>query len=282
MRRPDRWRLYEQAVQHPEAEVAFFERAWRLRATDGGSPTPASLLCEDFCGTAEVARAWMLLGEDRRAVAIDHDPRVLKRAWRAWCAHFRRLRDAGLEPGDSLDRQADLHLLCADVMQAKIPPVHIIAALNFSILTFHQRQSLRAYLRHARRRLLPDGLLVMDLFGGPGAMMPGTVWRRVEPSDGSIEPFDYGWEQRTFDAATGRIDCRIHFRFDDGTTMRSAFRYDWRLWSPADMVEMCLAGGFRRAQIHSDLVGGQRTGRFRRTRSMPNAREFVVYIVAQR
>jgi hypothetical protein len=51
------------------------------------------------------------------------------------------------------------------------------------------------------------------------------------------------WEVRDHDATTARLDCRIHFAVsteqDQGRTVeiRDAFQYDWRLWTPRELID---------------------------------------------
>lgn len=210
----DKLTRYEQAVQHPAAEAAFLARVY----THYFSPDAFGMrLREDFAGTAALAAAWCERGEDYRALAIERDHSTF--TWAQRRVHER------LGP-----RAEDAVLIESDVMGLLGPRVDVVCALNFSAMIYHDRGGLRRYLRHARRCLDGCGVVVLDLFGGPGARSLGTQSVR---HDG----FTYHWEQRSFDPATQRIDCRIHFTFDDGAELRNAFAYDWRLWSPTEVLE---------------------------------------------
>lgn len=260
----DRWRRYRAAVLHPEAEARFYLRAWQR---SGNSHRP-ELFCEDFSGPAAVAQAWVLLDPDHQAMAIDQDEQALA-VGQAWWAALGR------------EREDDLHLVHGDVSAVRGPKVDIISATNFSTFIFHDRRQLLTYFRSARRRLLSGGLMVIDAFGGPGAVKPGTQWRAVEPDDASLPAFEYGWEQRTFNAVSNRIDCRIHFRLTDGRVIANAFRYDWRLWTLPELVEAMREAGFADARVWHDGVG-DRSGRFKPTEKMVNADAFVAYVVGRK
>jgi SAM-dependent methyltransferase len=258
--RPHNIALYEAAVQHPLAEVRFLDRAFRHDHQQ--SPL---LLREDFAGTCAVAAAWCESHPDRQAMAVEAHGPTLRRALRAH------------------QHVADLHGVEADVMEVTTPRVDIVAALNFSAFIYHQRASMLAYLKHARRCLRKPGLLVLDAFGGPGAMRVGTQSRDVEPDDPALGRFTYHWEQRRYDAATGRIDCRIHFTDPQGRPRRNAFRYDWRLWSLPELVELLDAAGFTRPEIWCDRLNpatGLSDGRFRPRRTLANREDWVAYLVA--
>ena len=69
-----RLRHYRAAVQHPQAEARFAEKAWLHHHHDprGRGELPL-LLREDFAGTASVAAMWVLSHPDRQAVAVEID-----------------------------------------------------------------------------------------------------------------------------------------------------------------------------------------------------------------
>src|SRR5690349_1691417 len=102
------FRLYEAAVQVPEHELSFFERAFK-----DAHHRDARVLREDFGGTAAVARAWVASAPDRRAFAVDHDPAPL-----AYAAS--EAERAGVD-------RARLELIEADVRVAATPPADVVA-----------------------------------------------------------------------------------------------------------------------------------------------------------
>jgi SAM-dependent methyltransferase len=251
---PHKLDLYRRAVQHPEAEVRFLLETYAQHR--GAYPT---ILREDFAGTAAVAMAWVDFADHHRAVVVESHGPTLRRA----------IRFAGDRP---------IRFVHDDVMHVRGPRADVIAALNFSVFEWHDRAALLAYLRHARRCLRDDGMLVVDLFGGPGAMRPGTQTRRIPRDEGGID-FDYLWEQRSFDHVTSRIDCRIHFRVGR-QYRRNAFRYNWRLWSPAELLDTMCDAGFADARLWCDHP--RHPGQFRPLQSLPARDDFVAYVVACR
>ncbi len=310
VRLPHKLELYQHAVQHPAAEVGFLLRAYHHYRRD--FPTT---LKEDFAGGAAVAATFVALDENHRALAVDaHGPTL------RW-AQTRARRELG-------DRAIDLHLLCADVLAVATPKVDVIAALNFSTFIYHGRASLRRYFQHARRSLATGGVVVIDAYGGPGAMAPGVQKRHVKPATANrvaegaahavsgdrratnanappnsrrrerrtsltlcaaptrlrdaVPAFDYLWEQRDYDAVTARVDCRIHFAFRDGRLLESAFRYDWRLWTLPELVELMREAGFAKAEVWCDEYDadtGQSDGQYRPLKSMPPREDWVAYVV---
>lgn len=238
---PDALELYRWAVQDPGTHVAVLGRMYeRLR---GRKPT---VLREDFAGTSAESVAWVAGGDDRSAVAVDHDP-----ATRDW-AKRRAARLLG-------ERAGRVQFVEGDVLNVAPPEVSaadVISVLNFSIFHFHHRGDLAAYFEHARRSLAAGGILVLNAFGGPGALRKTIDRRRVEPAatdEPAPPPFEYRWEQRSYDAVANRLDCRIHFVVDDGdgnaTTIENAFQYDWRAWTLPELTELILEAGFADAQV---------------------------------
>lgn len=267
----DHWHnlaLYQMAVQHPLSEAFFLARAYE----ECNDFQQASVLREDFCGSAAVSLAWVLTDPDRKAIAIDNDPDTI--------AYARRQIDD--QPDDTGQH---VHLLCKDVLDVAPPqvlPAHIIASLNFSTLIFHDDASLLGYLKRCYDNLTPGGIFVMDLFGGEGAKTVSTQTRELDMDED--ETVTYQWEQRSYDRLTQRIDCRIHFVMPDGTERRDAFVYDWRLWEVPELLAILRQAGFARREIWSDTLDadGMSDGYYQPTDSIPDRRDWVIYLIAQK
>lgn len=280
--RPHRLDFYRWAVQHPPAELGFLLRA----AQHHGLAEPLRIR-EDFAGGAELAATWVSLDPEHQALAVEVDLPT---------AQFARERHAEL----LRQREGDLFILCEDVRRRTRPRVQAVLALNFSTLIFHDRSAMLGYFRTVRRSLVRGGVFVMDLFGGPGSVAPGTQSRRVAPPpDEADEPadqpelfpaFTYQWEQRSYDVLSGRIDCRIHFELDGptdgpGEAIRDAFVYDWRLWSPPELLEMLTEVGLREPTFWCDAydeAAGVSDGRYRPMERMAPRQDWVAYLTAKR
>jgi hypothetical protein len=228
--RADPRRLYERAVQCPEAEVDFLTGRFRwLRGRD------ARALREDFCGTAAVCREWVERDTDNTALGLDLDTDVL-----AWAEDRARvaLPPAGRER---------LRLLCADVSTAQTPKVDIIAAMNFSYWLFRERPRLLDYFSAVRASLAEDGVFFLDAYGGYDAFREIIEERAVDDDEGS---FTYRWEQSSYNPIDGAMDCHIHFAFPDGSELPRAFSYRWRLWTLPEIRELLAEAGFRRVLVY--------------------------------
>jgi hypothetical protein len=230
-RSADRHALYEVAVQQPEVMIGFIEELGPIVMG-----RPPRLLREDFCGTAQLASHWVASQADRQAIGVDLDPAVLQ-----WAEQHNR------DPlGEAAGR---LTLLQEDVRRCHAGPADVLVSLNFSHFIYQQRGELAAYLCHARRCIADDGLIILDAFGGPGSITPGMDRRK-------FSSFDYFWEQACFDPLTNGILCHIHFRFPDGSMMRRAFTYDWRMWSLPELRELLEEAGFGPVEVYFEAEDG--------------------------
>ncbi|WP_342450054.1 class I SAM-dependent methyltransferase [Thiorhodococcus minor] len=227
----DRHRLYELAVQSPSAEVDLVDRTFRMLR--GRS---ARLLREDFCGTGAVCCEWVRRRRTNRAWGLDLDAEVL---------------DWGLQHNvAALDEaaRARVALRQADVLEPQAQPVDMVLAMNFSYWLLRRRSAILSYFRRVRESLREDGVLFLDAYGGYDAFRVLSEERRVSDPDG--RDFTYVWDQTAYDPISGRLQCDIHFRFDDGSGLERAFSYDWRLWTLPEIRELLAEAGFARTLVY--------------------------------
>ena len=65
--------------------------------------------------------------------------------------------------------------------------------------------------------------------------------------------------------------------------MTNVFRYDWRLWSLAELVEAATEAGFARAEVWAEGYDPQRgtsDGRYRPAPHMAQRTDWIAYVVA--
>ncbi len=256
----DRHELYEQSVQDVEVEVDFLHDTFReLR---GREPR---LFREDFCGTASACCEWVRRGEDHRAVGVDLDEEVL-----AWGRANRLSRLAAPE-------RERVRLIQDNVLSAETGQVDLIGAFNFSYYTFRTRDQLRQYFRRACECLVEDGILFLDAFGGSETQ---EELKEKTKHDG----FTYVWHQAEFHPVTGYIRCHIHFRFPDGSKLKKAFSYEWRLWSLPEIRELLVEAGFRRVTVYWEGTDedGEANGEFSPEDEGEPDPAWIVYIVAEK
>jgi len=256
----DRHELYQRSVQDVEAEIDFIEETWgNLRER------PAELLREDFCGTANAACEWVRRGKNKLAVGVDLDPEVLE-----WGERH------NLSALNKKERQR-IELIEGDVRDVKLEPADIVLAMNFSYYLFKTRAGLREYFAAVLAGLAPDGLFILDAFGGYDGP------REIEETR-DLEDFIYIWDQAVFNPIDSGITCHIHFEFPDGSRMDRAFSYDWRLWTLPEIREILLEAGFEQVDVYwegTDEEANEGNGEFEPREVGEADAGWVCYIVAQ-
>lgn len=216
----DRHRLYEKSVQATDFEYEFIDGAFRkLRGRK------AHLLREDFCGTAQMCCEWVSRRTDNRAIGVDLDGEVLD-----WAREHNLSK---LTPS----RRDRVQLLQDNVMSVATEAVDVVMAMNFSWQVFKTRDELRGYFAKARDALVDDGVLFMDIFGGYES-------QKEMKEKTQHKGFTYVWEQASYEPISAHMTCYIHFHFDDGSKLKRAFVYEWRLWSLVEVQELLREAGY--------------------------------------
>jgi cyclopropane fatty-acyl-phospholipid synthase-like methyltransferase len=237
----DRHALYEASVQDVSAEYDFIDKTFHdLRGR------PAQVLREDFCGTANMCCEWVRRRRTNTAVGVDIDPEVLD-----WGNehHVSKLKPSA--------RQR-VRLIQADVRAVSTEPADVVLAMNFSYQLFRQRTELRSYFSTVREHLADDGVLFMDAYGGYDA------YREIREKS-KHNGFTYIWDQASYNPITGYMTCHIDFSFPDGSKMKRAFTYHWRLWTLPELRELLDEAGYSRVTVYwqgTDEASGEGNGIF--------------------
>jgi SAM-dependent methyltransferase len=258
----ERHELYELSVQAPETDAVMLARLFRRYRK-----REAMSLREDFCGTATLSAAWVRSKRGRTAVGVDLDQPTMDWGW----AHRVEPRGA--------DVAARVDLRCANVLDGVGPKVDLAAGLNFSYNVLHERRDLVKYFKAARRKLVDDGLFVLDVYGGWESMGQETNRRKIP------EGFTYRWDQRSFDPLTHHFVCAISFEFSDGSKIEDAFHYDWRLWTCPELRDALYEAGFSKVHALWERTDdeGEGTGSFYEpTKDVDNQESWWTYVVAER
>ena len=74
---------------------------------------------------------------------------------------------------------------------------------------------------------------MLDAFGGYEAHQ--ELEEKTE-----YKTFTYCWDQSKFNPISNELTCYIHFEFKDGSSIKKAFEYNWRLWSLPEIRECLL------------------------------------------
>lgn len=258
--RADKYALYQESVQAADYEVKLFDRVFKKEF--GRKPVT---LREDFCGTHAVCCEWVKRGKDRLATGVDIDPEPLE-----WGKEHNQ--------ADLKEHQKErIRLIQDDVRTNGDEKVDVLAAENFSYWIFKTRDELREYFKVARGNLNDQGVMVMDLMGGPESMTEDIT--DVRPHKG----FKYVWDQYRIDPITHDAVFHIHFRFKDKSKLERAFTYHWRFWTIPELRELLTEAGFSRVDVYwegTDPDTGEGNDIYGKTDSAPMDASFVAYLVA--
>ena len=255
----DKHILYEKTVQSPETEIDFIDNTYRdLRGHHAAS------MREDFCGTGNNSCEWVRRRGTNIAFGIDIDKEVLE--W-GTSHHIAGMND---------DQAGRVQLIRGDVLRARVPQVDVVMAMNFSYFIFKDRATMKRYFRSVYRGLKDDGIFFLDAFGGYEA------FREMEEST-KYNGFTYIWDQAHYNPITGDGTFHIHYKFKDGSRLKKAFTYDWRVWTLPELTEMLEGAGFR-AEVYWEETDedDEGTGVYKPTREGEADAGWVAYIVARK
>jgi hypothetical protein len=261
----DKWILYEESVQMPSHEVEFFDRAYN----DARKRRPYAL-GEDFCGTFAVSCQWVKSDKKRTAIGIDSCAATLQ-----WGRdhHLSKLSD---------EQQKRITLKEQDVRKTNSPPVDVLAAQNFSFFFFRTRQEVTDYLKSSLSRLAEHGIMVIDMMGGAECCIEGLT--HIQTIKTGKDGFKYEWKQVSHNPINSDACYSISFSFADGSKLRDAFVYHWRLWTIVEVREMLIEAGFRATHVYwamdEEQADSDRNGGWERCEEAPSDASWTCYLVA--
>lgn len=256
----DRHVLYGLSVQNVEAEIDFVDETFKtLRGRHAVS------IREDFCGTANSAAEWIGRRDANRAVGVDLDTETLE-----WARN-------NTLPKLTEDQQARLTLIERDVRDPgpEGQGHDVVLAMNFSYWLLNKRSDLVAYFRSVREALGPDGMFILDHYGGSDALTE-TV------EDRELEGFTYVWDQDKYDPISGMMTAYIHFKFPDGTKLKKAFAYHWRHYTLPELRDCLTDAGFSDVTVYweGEDDEGEGDGVFSPAEEGDADPAFITYVVA--
>jgi SAM-dependent methyltransferase len=259
-RNADKLDLYQRSVQSPDVDVSLMERLHRRLVGE-----PLRTLREDFCGTAQICCEFVGKHKANRSIGIDLDRPTLD-----W-GIARNV--AALTP----EQQERVLLLEDNVLNVTRPRADLTCAMNFSYSVFKTRPEMLAYMKKARKGLKKNGVFLLDLYGGPSS-------QEEEQETTRKREFMYIWDQSRFDPITHHTLCKIHFAFKDGSRLRNAFTYDWRLWTLPELQELMAEAGFHNIHVlweGTDSETDEGNGVYRRRARGEADHAWISYVVAQ-
>ena len=103
---------------------------------------------------------------------------------------------------------------------------------------------------------------------------------RIHNDDG----FTYIWEQAEFHPVTNHMRCHIHFKFPDGSKIKKAFTYEWRLYTAPEIRDLLLEAGFSKVTVYweGEDEDGEGNGEFTPDAEGTPDLAWIAYIVAEK
>ncbi len=260
----NKYDLYERSVQSSETHVSWFTQLYR----DLHRKDPRAFR-EDFCGTFQVSCEWVRRSPKNTALGLDLDPEPLKYGKKKNLSQL------------TLEQRKRVKVLQADVLTPPPFKQDMIYAGNFSFFVFKKRTELLIYFQSCLKSLRTHGTLILELAGGPGMIAPGKERKKV--ALGSGKSFVYIWDQKDFNPIQNHAQYSISFKLPNGTILKDAFEYDWRVWTIPETREVLAEAGFSQSYVYWETVHrGKGTGEFIRAEFADNAYSWVAYILAVR
>ena len=136
---------------------------------------------------------------------------------------------------------------------------------------------MRDYFIRVRDSLKSDGVFFLGAYGGSEAY---DTQKEKTKYDG----FTYIWHQAKYEPVTGRTVCHIHFKFPDGSRIKKAFSYDWRLWSLPELRELLEEAGFASVRVYweGEDDDGEGNGEFFEETKGEADPGWIAYLVAEK
>lgn len=256
----DKYDYYIRAVQSPETEVTFFRKVYReLKKKE------ALTLREDFCGTFIVCQEWVRKSPLHKAVGVDLDPEPIE--------YGKLLAVKNL----NAKQASRINIINGNVLSPRLPKTDMVAALNFSYFLFKDRPSMGKYFRNVFKTLKPNGVFLLDCFGGSNCYEPNEEQTK-------FRDYTYYWDQDSFDPLSNEAKFYIHFKPKGKKKIEKVFGYDWRLWSIPELKEILTDAGFKKIHIYWEgtTKSGAGDGKFKRTTKGEDCESWIAYIAAEK
>jgi len=139
------------------------------------------------------------------------------------------------------------------------------------------------YFEGVYKDLSDEGIFVIDLHGGPESIQ--ELEEETEMDDESFTYVTYVWDQDNINPITSEAQLHIHFRFPDGTEMKEAFTYDWRLWGLTELRDILIDAGFSTVDCYwegTDDDGETGDGIFTKSDVGDSCLSYIAYLVAEK
>ena len=250
-----KYRLYENSVQNCSDDIEFINEEFkRLRKR------PPLVLEEDFSGTSQLSCLWACQSSQHRSFAIDLDPEPLR--------YGKKHHYDPLEP----QQQKRITFFQKNVFDKQNFRVDVATAFNFSYFIIKKRKELLKYFKRIRSNLADDGIFFVDLFGGKECRQP------LE-EETEHENHSYYWDCDFYNPLRNEVEYHIHFKTDKKKYSK-VFSYDWRMWTPMEIIELMEEAGFSQVLTWWEGEGddGEGNGIFNVSSREEQCDSWIVYV----
>ncbi|MBC7466740.1 MAG: class I SAM-dependent methyltransferase [Bdellovibrio sp.] len=253
----DKYAFYHEAVQSPDADVEFYEKAFKEIHKNKKLTT----LREDFCAAGAISCEWVKLNKNYKSCGLDLDPEPM--------AYGRE----HYFPKLTKEEQGRAVLIQKNVLEKNLPVADMVAAVNFSYCLFKKREELKQYFENVYKSLNGPGLFITDIFGG--SQCGDAIEDRHK-----FKNFTYYWDQKGFDPVSAEGLFQIHFRHK-GTKYENVFTYDWRMWTIPELKELMLEAGFEDIKVYWEGTNkkGGGSGIFKQVEKGEPCLSWIAYVI---
>lgn len=256
----DKYEHYFKSVQETDEALDFLEKVYRENF--GKKP---KIVTEDFCGTFAMSCTWVKRAAGNLAIGVDASSEPIDYGQAYYASKL------------TADQKKRLSLYQKDVRDRSLPKTDLIAAFNFSYFIMKQRKDLLTYFKNCHSRLNKKGILVLDCFGGSGTLVPNV-------EDRKFRSFTYYWDQKSYDPITHEALFYIHFKRKGEKKRERVFRYDWRMWTIAELRDVLYEAGFSQVDVYWEGTNsrGGGDGIFSKKKHEKNCEAWIAYVVGRK
>lgn len=173
------------------------------------------LTAEWICPGVDIDREQLLWGKESN---VNVDPGTSERV-KLICKSVLELDESGKDTGKS----------------------DVTCAFNFSICYLHERQELIKYFKICRGTLKSEGMFFCDIFGGEEMLQSN-----VRMLSNNVK---YSFVAESYCPITNRAHFSMNFKFSDGSKIKDAFTYHFRIWTIPEIREALKEAGFARTVV---------------------------------
>lgn len=253
----DKYKFYHQAVQSPDADCEFYEKAFKEIHKNKKLTT----LREDFCAAGAISVEWVKLNKKYKSAGLDLDPEPMAYGREHYVSKLTK------------EQKGRVVLIQKNVMEKNLPVADMVAAVNFSYCLFKKRTELKQYFQNVYDSLNRPGLFIVDIFGG------SQCGDAIEDKH-KFKNMTYYWDQKGFDPVSAEGLFQIHFRYK-GIKYENVFSYDWRMWTIPELKELMLEVGFDDIKVYWEGTNrnGGGSGIFKQVEKGEPCLSWIAYVV---